>query len=67
MGFVVNEEALRKVLSEYFDFLYQSFHRLLHTQHHPPSGAGTDGPIAASVTLDWVPLNLTPPALKNTP
>jgi hypothetical protein len=36
MGSVVDKVALRKVFSQYFGFPCQfSFHRLLHTHHHP--------------------------------
>jgi hypothetical protein len=28
---------------------YQSFHRLLHTHHHPSTAAGTSGQIVADV------------------
>jgi hypothetical protein len=31
----------RQVFSEYFGFPCHSFHRLLDTHHHPPSGAST--------------------------
>jgi hypothetical protein len=41
MGFVVEKVALGQVLSEYFSFPSQSFHRLLHTHPHPLSGTGT--------------------------
>jgi hypothetical protein len=34
--FVVDKVVLGQVFSEYFSFPYQvSFHRLLHTHHHP--------------------------------
>jgi hypothetical protein len=42
----VDRVALGQVFSEYFGF---SFHRLLHTLHHLPSGAGTIGQIVAGV------------------
>jgi hypothetical protein len=34
-GFVVDKVAQGQVFSEYFGFPCQSFHRLLHTRHHP--------------------------------
>jgi hypothetical protein len=43
VGFVVDRAALGQVSSEYFGFPSHSFHRLLHTHHHPPSGVGTVG------------------------
>jgi hypothetical protein len=50
MGFVVDKMALGQVLSGYFGFPCQSFHRLLHI-HHPSSGAGTVGETVDSVSL----------------
>jgi hypothetical protein len=47
--FVVEKAALRQIFSEYFGFPCQIFHRPLHTQHHPPSGAGTIGQILVDV------------------
>jgi hypothetical protein len=41
MGYVADKVALGQGSSEYFDFPYHSFHRLLDTPHHPSSGAGT--------------------------
>jgi hypothetical protein len=35
------KRAWGQVFCEYFRFPCQSFHRLLHTQHHPPSGASS--------------------------
>jgi hypothetical protein len=59
MGFVVDKVALRQVFSDYFGFPCQfSFHRLLHTHHHLPSGAGTVGQTVADVPNG---LSLTPP------
>jgi hypothetical protein len=49
VGFVVNEAALGQVFSEYFGFPCQAFHRLLHTNHHTSSGAGTTDQIVADV------------------
>jgi hypothetical protein len=46
---VLDKLALGQVFSEYFDFPCQSFHRLLHTHHHPSSGAGTLGQTVADV------------------
>jgi hypothetical protein len=44
VGFVEAKAALGQVFSEYFSFPWHSFHRLLHTHHHPlSSGAGTIG------------------------
>jgi hypothetical protein len=43
VGFVVDKAALGQVLSKYFGFLYQAFHGLLDTDHHPSSAAGTIG------------------------
>jgi hypothetical protein len=49
VGFLVDKEALGKVVSEYFGFPCQfSFHRLLHT-HHLSSRAGTTGQLVADV------------------
>jgi hypothetical protein len=45
----MDKAALGQVFSEYFGFPCQSFHRLLHTHHHPSSGAGTIGQIVADV------------------
>jgi hypothetical protein len=56
--FVVDKLALGQVFSEYFGVPWQSFHRILHTHHHPSSGAGTIGQIVADVTSG---LSLTPP------
>jgi hypothetical protein len=59
VGFVVNKVALGQFFTEYFGFLCQfSLHRLLHTHHHPSSGAGTIGQIVADVPSG---LSLTPP------
>jgi hypothetical protein len=41
VGFVVDKVAQGQVFSQYFGFPCHQFHRLLHTHHHPPSGAGT--------------------------
>jgi hypothetical protein len=49
VGFVADKVALGLVFSEYFGFLCQSFHRVLHTHHHPSSGAGTVVQIVAAV------------------
>jgi hypothetical protein len=54
VGFVVDKEALGQLFSDYFCFPYQSFHLLLHTHHHPPSGAGTVGQTVADVQADSV-------------
>jgi hypothetical protein len=35
VGFVVDKAALGQVFSEYFGFLCQSFHQLLHHHNHP--------------------------------
>jgi hypothetical protein len=35
MGFVVDKAALGQVFSEYFGFLWQSFHQFLHYHNHP--------------------------------
>jgi hypothetical protein len=49
--FVVDVVALGQVFSEYFGFPCQfSFHRLLHTHHHPSSGAGTVGQMEPVLT-----------------
>jgi hypothetical protein len=37
VGFVVDKAALEQAFSEYFGFLCQAFHRLIHTHHHPSS------------------------------
>jgi hypothetical protein len=49
VGFVVDKAELGQLFTEYFGFSYQSFHRLLHTHHHPSSRAGTIGRIVADV------------------
>jgi hypothetical protein len=50
VGFVVEKVTLVMVFSEYIGFTCQFlFHRLLHTHHHPSSGAGTIGQLAANV------------------
>jgi hypothetical protein len=46
---VVEETTLGRVSSEYFSVLCHSFHQLLHTLHHPSSGADTTGQIVADV------------------
>jgi hypothetical protein len=38
VGFVVNRAPLGQVFSKYFDFLCQSFYRLLYTHNFPLSG-----------------------------
>jgi hypothetical protein len=43
VGFVVDKVTLVQVFSVYFNFPFQSFHRLFHTHHHLPSGADTVG------------------------
>jgi hypothetical protein len=35
VGFVVVKAALGQVFSEYFSFLFQSFHQFLHHHNHP--------------------------------
>jgi hypothetical protein len=35
VGFVVDKAALGQVISEYFGFPCQSFHRFLHYHNHP--------------------------------
>jgi hypothetical protein len=62
VGFVVNKEALEHAFSEYFSLPCHSFHQLLHTHHHPSSGAGTIDQIVASVIVNSVPLH---PKMKN--
>jgi hypothetical protein len=59
VGFVVDKSAVGQVFSEYL-----GFHRLLHTQPHPPSGAGTVGQTVADVPSG---LSLTPPQGINYP
>jgi hypothetical protein len=54
----VNRVALGQVFSKYFSFPCQSLHWLLHTHHHPWSGAGTVGQILADVSSG---LSLTKP------
>jgi hypothetical protein len=49
VGFVVDKTALWQVFCDYLGFPCQSFHRLLHTHHHPSSGAGTIRQIVANV------------------
>jgi hypothetical protein len=59
VGFLVDKVALGQVFSVYFGFPCQfSFHRLLHTHHHLPSGAGTIGQTVTAVPSG---LRLTPP------
>jgi hypothetical protein len=59
VGFLVDKVALGQVFSEYFGFSCQfSFHRLLHTHHHLPFGAGTIGQPVADVPSEF---NLTSP------
>jgi hypothetical protein len=58
VGFVVDKVALGKVFSGYFGFPYHSFYRMLHTHHHPPSGAGTVGQTVADMPSG---LSVTPP------
>jgi hypothetical protein len=59
LGFVVDKVALGQVFSEYFGFPCQfSFHRLLHTHHHPSSGSGIIGQLVVDVPNG---LSLTPP------
>jgi hypothetical protein len=57
VGFVVDKVVLGQVFSEYFDFLYQSFHQFLHHHNHE---AGTIGLLVAAVPSgpSWAP---TPP------
>jgi hypothetical protein len=62
VAFVMDKVALGQVFSEYFCFHCHSFHRLLHTHHHPPSGAGTVGQIVAEVSSGF---SLNPPKKKN--
>jgi hypothetical protein len=63
VGFVVDKVALANVLSEYFDFPCQSFHRLIHIHHHPSSEAGKIGQTVADVPSG---LSLSPPKdIKN--
>jgi hypothetical protein len=61
VGSVVDKISLGQVFFEDFGFLYQSFHRLLHTHHHPSSGAGTIGQIVADVPSG---ISDTPPHSK---
>jgi hypothetical protein len=46
----MDKVALGQLYSEYFRFLCQSFHRLLHTHLHPTSEAGAIGQIVANVS-----------------
>jgi hypothetical protein len=57
VGFIVDKVALRQVFSKYSGFPYNSFHRLLHTHHHPLSGVATIDQIVADVPSG---LSLTP-------
>jgi hypothetical protein len=54
----VDKVALGQVFSEYCGFPCHSFHRLLHTHHHPSSGAGTIGQTVATIPSG---LSLTSP------
>jgi hypothetical protein len=47
-----------RVFSKYLSFPYQSFHRLLDTNYHPSSRAGTIGQIVADIPSG---ISLTPP------
>jgi hypothetical protein len=58
VGFVVDKVAPVQVLSEYFGFPCQSFHRLLHIHRHLSSEAGTIGQILVDVPSG---LSFTPP------
>jgi hypothetical protein len=54
----VDKVAVGQVFTEFFGFPCQfSFHRLLHTHHHLPSGACTIGQIVTDVSSG---LSLTP-------
>jgi hypothetical protein len=57
VGFVVDKASLGQVSSEYSYLSCQSSRRLLHT-HHPSSGTGSIGPVAADVPSG---LSSTPP------
>jgi hypothetical protein len=52
--FVVDKTALGQVFSEYFSFLCQSFHQLLHTNHQQSSRTGTMGQIVAILPSDSI-------------
>jgi hypothetical protein len=54
----VDKATLGQVISAYFGLPCQSFYRLLHIRHHPPSGAGPIGLIVAEVPSG---LSLIPP------
>jgi hypothetical protein len=58
VGFLVDKIALVQIYSEYFGFLFQSFHSLLHAYRHPSSGAGTVCQIVADAPSG---LRVTPP------
>jgi hypothetical protein len=58
VGFVADKAALGQVFSEYFGFLWNSFHRLFHSHHHPSSGTDAIGQMGANVPSG---LSLTPP------
>jgi hypothetical protein len=57
-GFMVDNLALGQVFSDYFSFLCQSFHWLLHSHLHQSSCAGIIGQIVAHIPSR---LSLTPP------
>jgi hypothetical protein len=58
MEFEVDKVAAGKISSDYFGFSCNSFHGLLHIQHHPSSWAGTIGQIVADVPSEH---SLAPP------
>jgi hypothetical protein len=47
--FVIDNAALGQVFSENFGSSSHSFHRILHTHHHPSSGASKIGQKVADV------------------
>jgi hypothetical protein len=63
LGFVVRKAALGQEFSGYFYFPCHSFHRLIHTHHHPSLGAGAVGQIVADVPIE-LSLTLTQESLE---
>jgi hypothetical protein len=49
VGFVVNKDALRQALSEFFTLHCQSLHQLFRTHHHTSSEGGSIGEVVADV------------------
>jgi hypothetical protein len=63
LGFVVGKTAQGQEFSGYFYFPYDSFHRLIHTRHHPSLGTGAVCQIVADVPIE-LSLTLTQESLE---